>query len=671
MPLFRKKSQLERDRQAAIAAARKRARAERKDARQDKRAENKEARQDKRAAKTDARQDKRQAKKDARQDKREATREMREGRLAGREKRAAKQAARSDKKDAVTIARQRKKDAVHEARTTKRDRFKEARQDKRVHAQDAREDRRRALQALRIPKAIDRKWVSYLRFQEFKALEIYKPKSLAQLKTICRLATDNGVRVRAVGSGHSFSEITTTDGILVETHQLDRMLPLGPTARRRRFKTAHHDPDRAPMAEFEVGRTIIDLSKALEETGHALVNQGTYDGQTFWGAVSTSTHGSGLGRQPFPDMVLSVVLVGEGGRTYRIEPRHGITEPRGWSEPGIDELIQNDDVFYSVICSFGSMGIVYSAVIALRDFYWLNEWTFITTWDTFKASFADPAKLTAFVGRWSTISLLASPSILLKGKKDGVSFRGERPLSFALRLETDDRRKIGGRFMDKLAKAFENAPIPIITGKAPAEGHPARKTMTDLSPDDSWMAPAAVRQSGKRGWLGQDLDLDKIPIKRRNKCYRIFPKGGKVFGGYGLELAFPIDRTLEVMERIFTLTDANDAAGRYHTAPIAIRFVKGSEAYASPQYHQSTVMIEILMAKGTKGGARALADIEKAMLGEPDMRVHWGLHMDQMNQQNADFARMYPKWPQFVTTFRRFNQRGTFTNDFTERIGLS
>jgi len=93
------------------------------------------------------------------------------------------------------------------------------------------------------------------------------------------------------------------------------------------------------MAEFEIGVTIVELSKALETSGHALFNQGTYDGQTFWGAVSTSTHGSGLRRDAFPEMVLSFVLVGEGGRTCRVEPKNGVTDPADWREPGIDELI--------------------------------------------------------------------------------------------------------------------------------------------------------------------------------------------------------------------------------------------------------------------------------------------------------------------------------------------
>jgi len=196
---------------------------------------------------------------------------------------------------------------------------------------------------------------------------------------------------------------------------------------------------------------------------------------------------------------------------------------------------------------------------------------------------------------------------------------------------------------------------------------------TSIKRDDSWMARGSAKQVGKQGWTGHELDPDNmsIPIKRRNKCYRIFPKGGKLFGGYGIELAFPIERTLEIMDRLIELVAANEGNQLFHTAPVAIRFVQPATAYASPQYDRETVMFEVLMSKGTKGGEQALGLIEEAMLHEPDVRVHWGLRVDRLSRHNADFRRMYPRWNRFVSTFRRFNRQGTFHNAFTDRIGLS
>lgn len=674
MGLFKKKSAAEKQRKAEINSARKDARGDKKDARQDSRDKKKTARKDARAEKKDLRQDTKAEKKDARQDKREDIKDIRQSDLKGKAKRDAKKDVRHEKKDKVKVAKQDKKDEKQDIRVEKKSIVKDAKAEKKEAIQNIRDKKRAILKDLRVPKAFDRKWNSYLRFQHVDALEIYKPNTLGHLKTICRIATDNELKIRAIGSGHSFSEIGVTDDIFVETKSLNKMLPMSP-GRKKKFKS---NVRTRRMAELQVGRTIIDISKELEKSGEALINQGTYDGQTFWGAVSTSTHGSGLKRGPFPAMILSLVLVGEGGRTYRIEPREGITVSRNWGERGIDELIQNDDVFNSIICSFGCMGIVYSAIISTRDFYWMNEWTYISTWSAFKESFSRYSDLRAFIDRWDTISLLVGPTKARSGGKDGVKFKGENPLAMNLRLETNETRKIGGTAMDSLTKFFERVGV-IDWIKAPAEG--LGFNVTDIFPGDAWIAKKGVRASGKIGWMGEEIKPRKTPVKRRNKCYKIFPKGGKLFGGYGLEVAFPIERTIEIMDRIIKLAEKNKSDKLFHTAPVAIRFVAPTTAYASPQYadahdrvsafDQGTVMFEVLMAKGTDGGKQALQFIEKAMLNERDVRVHWGLHFDKLNSRNANFESMYPKWPQFRTTFKQFNRRGTFRNAFTDRIDLS
>lgn len=673
MAVLKKRSAAERQRKSEIKKVKRKTRRAKKKARKKSRVEKKDARQDARSDRRDTRRETKSEKRDARQEKRGTIKKIRKSGVKGKARRDAKKDARQEKKDAIGVARQDKRDEKREIRTDKKDRVSDARREKKGTVQELRQEKRKLLEALRVPKAIDRKWNSYLKFQHVDALEIYKPKTLAHLKTICRIATDNGLRVRAIGSGHSFSEIGVTDDVFVLTDGFDRMLPMS-QARKNRLKANVRN---RRMAELEVGRTIIDISKALEKNGQALANQGTYDGQTFWGAVSTSTHGSGTDRGPFPSMVLSLVLVGEGGRTYRIEPRDGITRPQNWREAGVDELVQDDDTFYSVICSFGCMGVVYSAIIETRDFYWLNEWTYISTWSVFKESFSRYSDLRAFLDRWETITLLVAPTKARSGGKSGVKFKGEHPLAMNVRLETNETRKIGGAAMDSITKFFER--IGVVDGvKAPAEGRGF--TVADIFPGDAWISKKAVRASGKRAWMGEAIRPNQTPIKRRNKCYKMFPKGGKLFGGYGLELAFPIERTVEIMDRLIELAEANKDDRMFHTGPVAIRFVKPTRAYASPQYadpndrtsafDNGTVMLEVLMAKGTQDGTKALKLIEANMLNERDVRVHWGLHMDVMDRRNANLQQMYPKWPEFRRVFRRFNQSGTFRNRFTNRIGL-
>ncbi len=623
-----------------------------KDARTDARDQKKDARQEARADKKDARQDSRDEKKDAREEKRDAMKDIRQSDLKGKEKRDAKKAVRGEKKTDVRDARQDKKDEIAAVKDTKK-----------AAITDARETKRAALAGLRVPKALDRKWASYLRFQTVDALEIYQPKTIDHLKSIMTVAAETRCKVRAIGSGHSFSEIGVTDDIFVQTHKYDAVLPLTPAVRQRRFKTPHQDARRSHLVELEVGITIIELSKALEKDGLALANQGTYDGQTFWGAVSTSTHGSGVTRPPLPDMVVSVVLVTEGGRALRIEPAGGVTEPRGWREAGIDELIQDDDLFYAVICSMGCMGIVYSAIIKARPMYWLNEWTFIATWADVKAELSQPGRLRATLDEWEIFTMLVSPHKARKGKKDGVEFAGEYPCCLTYLREADQRNAIGGNFFDTLAKFLEK--IEIIHGKTPYE------SPFGVVPR-VWKRGSAkipVRTSGKQAWQSMWPDPEEQAPDRRNKCYKIFPKGGKIPGGYGIEVAFPIADTFTVMDRIIRVAANAERAGRFHSAPVAIRYVAPSKAWASPQFGRETVMLEVLMAKGTPDGRETLENVERELLKLPNVRIHWGLEMDVMS--GTMLPQMYPQWNRWMKAYRRFNARGTFNNTFTDRLGIS
>jgi FAD binding domain len=157
-----------------------------------------------------------------------------------------------------------------------------------------------------------------------------------------------------------------------------------------------YDPENNhALIEMEAGITIHDLNKMLEQRDLGLMNMGGYDGQTIIGATSTSTHGSGITLPPFPDMVCSLVLATTGrwnGPTtggkeptdgvyfYRIEPKNGITDPAKYKDPLV-QLIQDDDCFYSAICSMGCFGVIYSVVFEVMQMYWLEETRMETTLD--------------------------------------------------------------------------------------------------------------------------------------------------------------------------------------------------------------------------------------------------------------------------------------------------
>ena len=102
----------------------------------------------------------------------------------------------------------------------------------------------------------------------------------------------------AVGSGHSFTDIACTDGVMVD---LSRMAPGARTS------TATESPWRPAI-------TLHALGEELAARGLAMENQGDIDAQTLAGALSTATHGTGARFGNLSSQVAAMRLVTGDGR---------------------------------------------------------------------------------------------------------------------------------------------------------------------------------------------------------------------------------------------------------------------------------------------------------------------------------------------------------------------
>lgn len=268
------------------------------------------------------------------------------------------------------------------------------------------------------------------------------------LKGVVLAATEKNLKVKAVGSGHSFSDVATTSDFLVVTDDLNEMLTraretVAPNIRHanflkdpiRRFGYAafigglgitkesssqkfYGKPEDKPcLVEFEAGIKIENLNEQLWDLGWSLYNMGTYQGQSFIGAASTATHGSGHTLPPLPDMIRSMVIVADQGMVFRIEPTDGITQygaaageadfidpeniVEGFknlisnkrifrtNEEHVDFLIQDDDWFASAMVNVGTFGLVYSVIIEVVPRYYLLETVEFSTWENVKERLED------------------------------------------------------------------------------------------------------------------------------------------------------------------------------------------------------------------------------------------------------------------------------------------
>ncbi|HEY4895032.1 MAG TPA: D-arabinono-1,4-lactone oxidase [Solirubrobacteraceae bacterium] len=174
-------------------------------------------------------------------------------------------------------------------------------------------------------------WRNWAGDERCTPAEIAHPASIDELCTAVARASARGLRVRAAGAGHSFSDIACTDGLLVRLDRLDRVLEVDRESARVRV---------------QAGITIHDLSLRLAAEGLALENLGDIDVQSVAGAISTATHGTGARLGNIPSQVEALTLVLADGTTL---------------ECSTDD---DEDIFRAARVSLGALGVV--AEVTLR-----------------------------------------------------------------------------------------------------------------------------------------------------------------------------------------------------------------------------------------------------------------------------------------------------------------
>jgi L-gulonolactone oxidase len=121
-------------------------------------------------------------------------------------------------------------------------------------------------------------WHNWTGDQRCAPVRVGRPTSEGELAQAVAEAARQGLKVRAAGSGHSFTDAACTDGVLVLTHGLRRLI----------------SADReSGLVTVEAGITLHELGPLLARHGLGLENQGDIDAQTVAGALATATHGTG------------------------------------------------------------------------------------------------------------------------------------------------------------------------------------------------------------------------------------------------------------------------------------------------------------------------------------------------------------------------------------------
>ncbi|HEX3784529.1 MAG TPA: FAD-binding protein [Pseudonocardiaceae bacterium] len=155
----------------------------------------------------------------------------------------------------------------------------------------------------------------------FHARQVHRPTSVDELSAIVAAAE----RVRALGTGHSFSLIADTTADLVRLDGLP--------------ETVEIDAENS-TATVAAGMRYAEVAPRIHEAGFALANLASLPHISVAGSCATSTHGSGDTQRSLSGAVAGLRIVGADGT---------VTELRRDDDP---------DSFPGAVVALGALGIV-------------------------------------------------------------------------------------------------------------------------------------------------------------------------------------------------------------------------------------------------------------------------------------------------------------------------
>lgn len=142
------------------------------------------------------------------------------------------------------------------------------------------------------------RWKNWAGNETARPLTLTSPRTEADVVALVSSARDKGQTVKVVGSGHSFTPAAVSDGHMISIDALSGLRSI----------------DRANnTVVVGAGTTLSTLNRLLHAEGLAMANLGDIAYQTVAGAISTSTHGTGVKVPGLAAQVVGMRLVDGNG----------------------------------------------------------------------------------------------------------------------------------------------------------------------------------------------------------------------------------------------------------------------------------------------------------------------------------------------------------------------
>ncbi|MFG2193229.1 D-arabinono-1,4-lactone oxidase [Streptomyces sp. NPDC048639] len=165
------------------------------------------------------------------------------------------------------------------------------------------------------------------------------PSSAEDLGRIIAAAAEDGLTVKPVGTGHSFTAVAATDGVLIRPERLAGIREI----------------DRAAgTVTIGSGTPLKQLNEALAAEGLSLANMGDIMEQTVAGATSTGTHGTGRDSASTSAQIKALELVTADGSVLQCSDK------------------ENSEIFAAARLGLGALGVVTAITFAVEPVFLLS-----------------------------------------------------------------------------------------------------------------------------------------------------------------------------------------------------------------------------------------------------------------------------------------------------------
>jgi L-gulono-1,4-lactone dehydrogenase len=150
-------------------------------------------------------------------------------------------------------------------------------------------------------------WTNWGRSVHVRPRRVEFPASTGAVQRAVRAARARGMRIKAVGAGHSFSAIAVAPDVLLDLTDLAGLV-------RADRETG--------LVTLRAGTRLRDIPRLLAPYGLAMQNLGDIDRQSISGAISTGTHGTGARFGGIATQVAGAVLVTAEGELLEVDADH-------------------------------------------------------------------------------------------------------------------------------------------------------------------------------------------------------------------------------------------------------------------------------------------------------------------------------------------------------------